>query len=323
MRRGRLGAAIAGVTLLAACAAANIPTRDETLAPPRASDLAELAWISPDVDRVAAITQRPRECLASPASPELRSQISHGRIAFESPALLGGAAARGGLSCSSCHVNGRGNPNFFINGVSGAPGTADVTSSLFSKTRGDGQFNPVPIPDLVLRDGTQMKDRTTPEFRAKIRGLIVEEFDGQEPPVEVLDDLIAYMDALRPEACASRQAKVLPPSMQDFVAASMASWIGDNRTRPADVRIFYMRAARLRLERMDERLTDPRDADLRADLRRFSQGMANSIDFIRTGVRSPSWNPVDLEFSNTRIEEAEARSLYNPDVLRRALEQEK
>ncbi|MGF7473737.1 hypothetical protein WFJ45_23635, partial [Salmonella enterica subsp. enterica serovar Minnesota] len=78
--------------------------------------------------------------------PPLNDSARIGRAAFNSPLLLGGQAARAGLSCASCHRNGRGNPDFHFPGISGAPGTADVTASLLSSHRGDGQFNPKPIP---------------------------------------------------------------------------------------------------------------------------------------------------------------------------------
>nr|QQZ49991.1 hypothetical protein JKL49_25640 [Phenylobacterium glaciei] len=60
----------------------------------------------------------------------------------------GGQAARAGVACETCHRSGRSNPDFLFPGVSGPPGSADVTSSLFSSHRGDGIDDPVPIPDL-------------------------------------------------------------------------------------------------------------------------------------------------------------------------------
>ena len=125
-----------------------------------------------------------------PADPAERARIEVGRAAFRTPLLLGGQAARLGLSCESCHANGRGNPAFRFPGLSGAPGTADVTAPLMSARRGDEVFDPRPIPDLAA-PGKVARVRGDPALGAFVRGLIVEEFDGREPPPAVLDGLVA------------------------------------------------------------------------------------------------------------------------------------
>src|SRR5689334_1673565 len=157
--------------IVAACASA--PEAD---APVTRDSLRALRWVAPQSDAVKALTMAPVACALEPPKEnnDERFRLALGRIAFESPALLGGAAARMGLSCSSCHKNGRDNPDFFVEGVSGTPGTADVTSSLFSKVRGNGAFDPKIIPDLAARNGGQIKDRKSKAFRDKVHGLIVE-----------------------------------------------------------------------------------------------------------------------------------------------------
>jgi hypothetical protein len=179
-------------------------------------------------DPVAFLTTRPVQCghhaMRKPFNDGQWTidQRDVGRLAFESPALLGGQAARQGLSCSSCHLNGRGNADFHIENVSGDAGTADVTLSLFSKVRGDGTFNPVPIPDVAARDGHQIKDRKSAAFRAKVHGLIVEEFDGQEPPPYVFEAVIGYLDALDIGACPDTSARVKVRLSDDLDAATAA-----------------------------------------------------------------------------------------------------
>ena len=125
----------------------------------------ELNWISVADDAVAAITQQPLECLKPDALESVEVRL--GRLAFESPVLLGGQASRIGLSCASCHPAARSNKHFFIEGISSAPGTADVTHSFLSSQGGNRQFDPVPIPDLA--DASQMKipDRQSAAFRGK------------------------------------------------------------------------------------------------------------------------------------------------------------
>ncbi len=141
---------------------------------------------------VSHLTSQPAECLTLPSGREARALVALGRLAFRTPVLLGGQAARAGLSCASCHRNGRGNADFHFPGLSGASGTADVTSSLMSRTRGDGQFNPVTIPDLA-RDVPKVADAALETF---VRGLVVEEFDGPVPAPRVLAGLLAYRRTL-------------------------------------------------------------------------------------------------------------------------------
>ncbi len=114
-----------------------------------AEPLDEARWARPGADLVSLLTTSPGECLRPPADEEDAYNIEVGRAAFRTPFLFGGVAARAGLSCNSCHRDGQGNPDFFLDGLSGEPGTADVTSSIFSKVREDGAFNPVKIPTLV------------------------------------------------------------------------------------------------------------------------------------------------------------------------------
>src|SRR5688572_17121534 len=137
-RRFLIGSALAAGLALAAAlpsgAAAELPLR-------------AARWL-PQERQAHALTHEPTECLSSSADVQTVRRLAIGRAAFRTSLLLGGQAARAGLSCNSCHRNGRGNPDFQFRGFSGAPGTADVTSSLMSSHRGDGRDNPTPIPDL-------------------------------------------------------------------------------------------------------------------------------------------------------------------------------
>ena len=143
---------------------------------------------------MAALTTRPVECLAPAKTPDIANSIQLGRLAFNSPALLGGQAEKKGLSCGSCHQNGRGNPGFQFEAISGAPGTADVTSGLFSIVRADNTFNPVSIPDLALPDGRDQVDRTNRKALARfVRGQIEEEFSGDPSPEPVFEALLTYL----------------------------------------------------------------------------------------------------------------------------------
>src|SRR5215208_6984829 len=154
----------------------------------------EARWLkSPDM--VSDLTTLPPECIAWPADRKRRRSVAVGRALFRSPLLLGGQAARAGLSCASCHRNGRTNPHFHFPGISGDPGTADVTASLMSEHRGDGVFNPKPIPDLG-GDPAKFKvprDPRRDDLERFVHGLITEEFDGPEPSPAALESVVAYV----------------------------------------------------------------------------------------------------------------------------------
>src|SRR5215213_3757635 len=162
----------------------------------------EARWLKSS-DVVADLTTLPQECIAWPADKDRRRSVAIGRALFRSPLLLGGQAARAGLSCASCHRNGRTNPHFHFPGISGDPGTADVTASLMSEHRGDGIFNPKPIPDLG-GDPAKFKIARDPrrgDLKRFVNSLITEEFDGPEPSPAALDSILAYVRAASPAAC--------------------------------------------------------------------------------------------------------------------------
>lgn len=221
-----------------------------------AAALDDLNWLSPDADRAGTLTTAPAECLAMPGDPEQARRVSLGQVAFRSPALLGGLAARSGMSCDTCHRNGHGNPAFFIAGVSGASGTADVTSAIFSQTRGDDTVNPVPIPDLTgagakTSFGTVRPAHDLPGF---VHSVMVDEFQGQEPAPAVAEGLLAYVAALTPAACPAEPSISLTfdhaaRELADTYAVLLATMDRDDR-KAAD---FVLRSLNLALGRLAQR----------------------------------------------------------------------
>src|SRR5262249_48083034 len=155
------------------------------------------------------------------------------------------------LSCESCHRAGRDNPDFQFPNVSGAPGTADVTGSLFSSHRGNGVFDPRPIPDLAgPRDRLKVKPA---HLETLIPRPVVEEFDGPEPPKAVLQGRVAYVRSLAPAACPAARKPVTAHSLfQDALRAKNVAGVAlaDGDPATADVMIG---AARARLGLIDER----------------------------------------------------------------------
>ena len=187
-------------------------------------EITEAKWTAPGADIVKILTTEPAECLAAARDNETQYLADVGRAAFNSPFLLGGQAARARLTCNSCHRSGGDNPDFFLDGLSGAPGAADVTSSIFSKVREDNDFNPVPIPTLVDSGeknsfgshGVSPELNASPEsmlamkppdstlaLKAFVASAITDEFQGEPPSEVILDGLTAYISHLKSDACAA------------------------------------------------------------------------------------------------------------------------
>jgi hypothetical protein len=279
-------------------------------------------WLAPGADRAVALGSVRPECLTHVNDPDEAYLVEVGRAAFRTPVLLGGQAARAGVACESCHQSGRSNPNFFFPGLSGAPGTADVTSSLFSSHRDDGIDNPKPIPDLSGPKSSLKvsQDRASPALRVFIRGLITEEFDGAEPPPQVLDGLAAYVRALSPSACSSQARQ--PLKIDDFVdtarRAVRTGGLALDRKDPATA-AFMVQAARSQLGLINERFDQPVSSRPRAALKAADLDLAAIIAAIRAGdPRGRERLAVWLVQSETWVRTVEAdepRSLFNPARL--------
>lgn len=209
-------------------------------------------WLAPGADRARALGSQPAECLTPSSDPRIAYQIEVGRAAFRTPLTLGGQASRAGLACESCHRDGRGNPDFFFPGLSGAPGTADVTTALFSTHRDDGIDNPKPIPDLSGPKARLKISQTPgdPALAAFIHGIVTQEFDGAEPPPAVMAGLAAYVRALSPGACPTAEREPL----------RAATYIGNAR-----------RAVQTAIAALDHK--DPATAAFMADAARGQLGL--------------------------------------------------
>ena len=143
---------------------------------------------------MAAATTQPTACLL--VNDKEAELVKAGVALFNSPSLLGGQAAKAGLSCSSCHNNGRDNPHFQVEGLSSTAGTADVTSSFFSVLRSNALNDAVVIPDLA-KPGKISRSQNDGQLERFIRTLIVEEFSGAEPNRSTLSALAGYVRSLR------------------------------------------------------------------------------------------------------------------------------
>jgi hypothetical protein len=312
-RRPRAQDLVLGALVLR-CAAASPPGG--------AGPLRAQRWLAAGTDPVRALTHEPAECLALPPAPGARLSVEIGRAAFRSPTALGGQAARAGLSCEACHRAGRTNPDFVFPGVSGPPGTADVTASLFSTHRGDDLFNPKPIPDLG-GPKARLKIDQAPQGRALesfIHGLVTEEFDGAEPPPAVLQGLADYVRALSPQACprASDRAVTLDGLMADVRRATAAAeTLAAEGDRPAAV--VMVQAARARLFLIDERYAAPALKPERDRLRAADHALAGIAEDLRhdapdARARLARWRD-DARLLEHALGRQAPRSLFDPRRL--------
>lgn len=229
-------------------------------------------WLTPNADIVRFLTTAPGECVAPAKDREAAYIQEVGRAAFRSPLLLGGPAARAGLSCNTCHPDGRRNADFYLEGLSGAPGEADVTSALFSAVREDGIANSRPIPDLV---GERAKSSfgSSGAFHsldAFIDSAVHDEFQGR-PPKPVVDALAAYVASFDPAYCPDAPRRVteradIADTRRALAAARTALAKGDEAT--AD---FLIVAAQQELKRVNERFSGADAAEERSMIETLSR----------------------------------------------------
>jgi hypothetical protein len=318
---------LAILTLISAGVAAGAAAIAATAQAPSGFPIRAAQWLDP-AQRVSALSSQPLECTSVPREPGQRQLFEIGRAAFRAPLLLGGQAARAGLSCSSCHSNGRRNQAFRFPGLSGDPGTADVTSSLMSTHRGNGLFDPKPIPDLAL-PGRISRRSDDPALDNFIRGLIVEEFDGAEPPPLILRGLGTYVRAIGGREIsqtdcdlASREALRLDSLVLDVSRALKASryaWVtGD----AASARLL-LSGARSGLGLINERYAAPNlrrdqqvlriaDHDLLATELQMDSGRGDVLARISASQKSIlRWSVV--------LKHDQGRSLFEPSRLRESM----
>lgn len=277
--------------------------------------LREQAWTAPGAERARHMTQAPSECLA-----RRDTQTEIGRALFRSPALLGGQAARAGLSCHACHSNGRVNAHFLLPELTDRPGAADVTSEWASHTRGDGVANPIDIPelnDVTLRNAFgQARDPSLEHF---VRGVIVEEFQGQAPPTQAFDGVIAYLGALRTDACSATDTPIdLTSASDDVRRALTAAESADRET----ARLLVL-AAQDSMGRIAERLPVRRFASDRSRIERLARelGAMRNAEDVHTTLEAalPGWR-ARFDAAISRLGRREQATYFNEATLRRALE---
>ncbi|MGD9979961.1 MAG: hypothetical protein AB7H66_15730 [Hyphomonadaceae bacterium] len=284
-------------------------------APSSAILLREQAW-TPRAE-ARAFLEEPAECLAS-----RESAVEIGRALFRSPALLGGPAARAGLSCNACHSGGRRNGRFLLPELTSRAGAADVTSEWSSKVRGDGVANPVDIPDLsgVTRRPAFGQSRD-PSLEHFLRSVVVEEFQGEEPSDATMRSLLAYLRALDEGECSSGATAItLSSAAEDVRRAVTAADDADAGT----ARLVLL-AAQDAMGRIVERLPARRFGAERTRLATLSRelGAIRTTGDVNAAMDAalPGWR-VRFDATLARLARRERQTYFNERTLGRALVQQ-
>jgi hypothetical protein len=285
-------------------------------AAPGALLLREQAWTAPGQTLAYDLTHAPGECLAATRAPE--TEI--GRALFRSPGLIGGPASRAGLSCNACHSNGRVNARFLLPELTDRAGFADVTSEWASHVRGDGVTNPLPIPDLAeVRQGGGFGHLGEPSMERFVHSVIVDEFQGQPPPPQAFDGMIAYLRALRSHPCVEGMTRLTLRDAADDVRRA----VGAAETGDAATAKLLLLAGQDAIGRIVERLPArafSRDRSRFETLARELGAMRNAEDVSAAMATAVAGWRARFDAAVTRTARREARTYFNEATLRRALE---
>lgn len=283
-------------------------------AAPRATILLrEQAWM-PGAD-ARALLEEPAECLAS-----RDRAVETGRALFRSPAILGGSAARAGLSCNACHSGGRRNARFMLPELTDRVGAADVTSEWSSRVRGDGVANAIDIPDLQgVTTRSALGRARDPSLEHFMHGVIVDEFQGHEPSAAVMASLAAYLRALDQGECERGLVPVTLSTAAEDVRRAVAAADGAD----AATAQLVLLAAQDAMGRIVERLPARRFARER----RTFEALSRELGTMRSGdvganmeAALPGWR-TRFDAAVTRVSRRERQTYFNEHTLSRALAQ--
>lgn len=299
-------------------------------------NLRETAWLvdSGQLEALSAEQYVDREALFTAAlssdlsigyesQEALRDDLLAGEFLFKAPLLLGGQAAKAGISCHSCHVNGTDNPHFLFPAISGEPGTADTTHSFFSESLGNKVFDPITIPDLT-KAGKIAHNMESRELEAFLATIVVGEFSGEVVSPKVISLMAIYVRALRLSGSDQEQLSIARNLEKDF---------GDLRTTidqathrmsigESDVAALLLSSGQSQAQVIHERLHRASHGGLRNWLVARSREMGDLRQRINAGEAGLRNDLVALQehmYSGPNFTHASQNSLYNANVLADAL----
>lgn len=297
----KLFAALAAVVLAGASAGETLLLREQ-------------AWTAQSETLARDLTHAPAECLAT------RTEVVEiGRALFRSPVLFGGPAARAGLSCNACHSNGAVNAHFLLPELTNVPAHADVSSEWASNVRGDGVMNPLPIPSLAdVADRETFGHLREPSLETFVRRVIMEEFQGHEPPSQALDGVMAYLRALRSDACQGEQNAVTLSTAADNVRRALAA-AESAEPKTASLLLY---AAQDAIGRIAERLPPPTFARDRQHYEMLARelGQLRNAQNLNAAMTAdlPGWR-ARFDAAISRTSRHEQRTYFDEATLRAAL----
>ena len=270
-------------------------------------------WSSVESDIVSVLSEEPNECLSSHETVQDTQNIAFGRLAFRSSYLLGGQAARRGLTCQACHGQGQTNTHFFVTGLSSEPGTADVTSFHFSDKLGDEEFNPVPIPSLSDDIQGVNYDPLNDDLERFVTRLITKEFTGPEPSQDIKHVLLSYLRALDDKHCdtPTLSEQALLEYKINVITESFAAILIKDVSQ--DTLNFMAAALRQDIGRLHERF--PYQENLQNTLVAISQDLnakGGTINLQSIEEGSKKWDAIREELSQYYD-----NSLFNPVSIRK------
>ena len=286
--------------------------------------LREQVWTAPGPALAHDLTHAPRECVGA-----LSREAEIGRSLFRAPGLLGGPAARVGLSCNACHSNGRVNARFLLPELTDRAGAADVTSEWASKARGDGAMNPRDIPDLAgVGERQTHGQHRDPSLEHFVHAVVEEEFQGQPPAPEAFAGLIAYLRSLDAHACAPGEVAIaLGDATGDVdraVRAAQGAAQGAGRSADGATARALLLAAQDAMGRIVERLPQSRFAHERGELERLSRELGSMREARDIGAAleaaGAGWN-ARFDAVAARLATRERSTYFNEATLRSALSQ--
>ena len=276
-------------------------------------------WIAAEA-QFEELSSEPETC-EQPVKEADRLSYTIGSVAFRTPLLLGGQAARSGLSCVSCHANGRSTKGFHFPGLSGGRGTADVTSSIMSKMRGDGVLNPKPIPDLAVKLSQHSSNPNISVLRQFIRAQIIEEFDGPPPTPAILNGLVTFVRAQGGRQCSktARQPITLDSHLDTFRIAIDTGQVLANKGDTQSAWLMIA-GARSTLGEIHSRFAGPELAGHRMDILVIDNMLQGMQIVLRKGqIPDLAGMSSDLRNLSSRLKQDIDYSLYNSKRLASAL----
>jgi len=126
------------------------------------------------------------------------AEVLLGDLLYHSPQVLGARARELGLSCQTCHPNGSTNPTLFIEGLSAAPGSIDLSTGFFVKQAENGRPDEINVPSLrgVRYTRPYGRDGRAESLAEFVDRVIVKEFGGSSLSPSRLRALAAYLQEL-------------------------------------------------------------------------------------------------------------------------------